>query len=96
MSTVEVPIDNFTYNNKSLLEQLYEDCKPEQSLGLAEYLALPVTEQYKNNPERIARLEREARGDFSRRAEPPVTPLPKDSSGADPPLDPQTNEFKDD
>jgi hypothetical protein len=59
MTTVEVELDKFAYCRESILEELYRECDPKAVLGTDDFLSLPPTEGYLNNPERLARIARE-------------------------------------
>jgi hypothetical protein len=61
MADVEHPLENFQYLTKDILTELYKESELTAPLGTTDFLNLPVTDAYLNNPERIARVEKEKR-----------------------------------
>jgi hypothetical protein len=56
--TIDIPLEQFKFCDKDIIDRLYEDCKPDFA-DTQTFLKLEPTEAYKNNKERIAREERE-------------------------------------
>jgi hypothetical protein len=55
----EIPLENFVYCGEDILQRLYKECDGVAPLDTNAYLNLEPTEAYKNNRQRIERMERE-------------------------------------